>query len=249
MFLFVVTAFWSGSDNSDIVVQPVGVTFNFSHSWDGTDVTRLDFNELKFVTENEDTLSIVRLRYLLSEFTFTHESGVITTIEGYNLVDLTNEENLSFATTENILPGNYTVSFRFGFSDSANITEAYPDLTTANFFVPPNLGGGYHYMQFDGRYLNNGDEMSFSYHTIRAFDTTGTNDPQDTSIEVRLGTVEVLNGNTNINVQTDLYQWFSTPNLWDLNVLNTSLMGNYDAQIQMSQNGTNVFSLVDVTQE
>ncbi len=250
VLLFVLTIFWSCSDNSDIVVQPIGVTFNFSHSWNGTDVTRLDFNELEFMTENEDTLSIERLRYVLSEFVFTHESGVVTTIEGYNLVDLTNEENLSFATSETILPGTYTVTFRFGFSDAANQDGVYADLNVANFNVPTVLGGGYHYMQFDGTFLDtDGDEMPFNYHAIRAFDTSGTNDPQDTSIEVSLGTIEVLDGNTNINVQADLYQWFSTPNLWDLNELNTMLMPNYDAQLLMSQNGTNVFSLVDVTQE
>ena len=250
ILLCILSAFWSCSDNSDVVMHPIGVTFNFSHSWNGTDVTRLDFNEFEFVTENEDTLSITRLRYLLSEFTFTHESGVVTTIEGYNLVDLTNEENISFTTTESILPGNYTVSFRFGFSDDLNIDGAYADLNTASFEVPSIFGGRYHYMQFEGKYLDaNSDEMSFVYHTIRAFDPTGANDPQDTSFQVNLGSVEVLDGNTNINVQADLYQWFSTPNLWDLNELNTSLMGNYDAQIQMSQNGTNVFSLVDVTQE
>jgi hypothetical protein len=250
ILLCILTSFWSCSDNSDIVVQPLGVTFNFSHAWNGTDVTRLDFNELKFVTENEDTLSIERLRYVLSEFTFRHESGVETVIEGYNLVDLTNEENLSFFTTETILPGNYTVTFRFGFSDAANQDGIYADLNVANFNVPTTLGGGYHYMQFDGSYLDSSsDEMPFNYHAIRAFDTTGTEDPQDTSFEVSLGSAEVLDGNTNINVQADLYQWFSTPNTWDLNVLNTMLMPNYDAQLLISQNGTNVFSLVDVTQE
>jgi len=250
ILLLLVATLGGCSENSDIVVQPVSVTFNFSHSWNGTEVNRLDFNDLKFETENEDVLSIERLRYVVSEFTFTHESGVVTVVEGYNLVDLTNEENLSFVTTESILPGNYTVTFRFGFSDAANQDGIYADLNVANFNVPTTLGGGYHYMQFDGTYLDsNNDEMPFNYHTIRAFDTTGANDPEDTSIQVSLGSIEVLDENTNINVQTDLYQWFSSPYTWDLNVLNTMLMPNYDAQIIMGQNGASVFSLVDVTQE
>jgi len=250
ILLFALFTLWSCSENTDISIQPVSIDINFSHTWNGTDVTHLDFNELEFVTENEDTLSIVRLRYLVSDFLLTHESGVETVIEGYNLVDLTNNENLTFTTPETILPGNYTLTFRFGFTDEDNVDGAYQDLNTANFNVPSTLGGGYHYMQFDGNYLDsNSDEMPFNYHAIRAFDTSGTNDPQDTSVAVNLGSITIVSGNTNVNVQVDLYQWFSSPNLWDLNVLNTMLMPNYDAQLMISQNGTSVFSLIDVTEE
>ena len=67
------------------------------------------------------------------------------------------EKNADFSkksyTSKNILPGEYTrVTFRFGFSENNNIDGAYTDLNTADFNVPEFLGGGYHYMQFDGKY-------------------------------------------------------------------------------------------------
>lgn len=247
--LFAIITFWSCSENKDVVLQPVSVNINFNHSWNGTGVTSADFNDHKFVNENGETISISRLRYVVSDFLLTHESGVETVIEGHNLVDVTNDENLTFTTPANILPGEYTLTFRFGFSDEDNIDGAYQDLNTAVFNVSAMLGGGYHYMQFDGTYLDASNaEMPFNYHAIRAFDTTGTNDPQDTSIQINLGAV-TISSITNVNVDVDLYQWFSSPNLWDLNVLNTVLMPNYDAQLMMSQNGATVFSLTDVTQE
>ena len=46
----------------------------------------------------------------------------------------------------------------------------------------------------------------------------------------------------------NIAQWFKEPNLWDLNVLNQMLMPNSQAQIQMFQNGQNVFSLGNVSQ-
>jgi len=246
--LFLATLILSCSENNDVVVEPVSVTFNFSHSWNGTDVTSSDFNDVKFVNENEDTLSIVRLRYLVSDIIFTHESGVETSAGIYNLVDLTNSENLSFTTPTDILPGDYTVSFRFGFKDEDNLDGVYADLNTANFNVPAMLNGGYHYMQFDGNYRDtSGGDSPFNFHAIRAFDTSGANDPVDTSVEVSLGSITVQSS-TQINVQMDIYNWFSNPNLWDINTLNVLLMPNYDAQLMISQNGANVFSLVDVTQ-
>ena len=145
----------SCSKDNDISQEPVGITLNFNHSWEGAEITNVDFDDLKFTNENGDLLSIKLLRYLISEIILTHESGVITVLEDYTLVDVTNNEGLSFTTTEAIIPGEYTrVTVRFGFSDANNIDGAYPDLNTANFNVPGLLGGGYHFMQFDGKYIN-----------------------------------------------------------------------------------------------
>ena len=41
----------------------------------------------------------------------------------------------------------------------------------------------------------------------------------------------------------NLAEWFKNPNTWDLNAMSTMLMGNYNAQIRMNQNGQSVFSV------
>lgn len=240
----------SCSKNNDITVNPVSVQFSFSHNWQETEVTSADFNDLKFTNENGETLSIERLRYVVSDIVFTHESGVVTTFNEHKLIDVTNDD-LSFSTTNQLLPGNYTsVTIRFGLGDDYNIDGAYTDLNSANFNVPSLLGGGYHYMQFDGTYLDsNSQEQPFNYHAIRAVSITDPNNPvfQDTSFTISLGSV-VVGENTTIKINADLYEWFSNPNLWDLNVLNTVLMPIFDAQVMMSANGATVFSLDQVTQ-
>jgi len=237
------------TDGDDI--NTVGITVSFSHSWGNTLVTNADFNDVKFTNENGEQLSIERLRYLISEIVLTHESGAISILNGYNLVDVTNNSNLSFTTTPVVTPGNYTnVSFRFGFRDSNNINGAYQDLNTANFSVPSMLGGGYHYMQFDGKYLDgNAAEAPFNYHTIRAVNTLDPNNLlfQDTSFIVNLGAITIGN-TTGINIKMDVSEWFKNPNTWDLNVLNTVLMPDFNAQLRMNANGASVFSLVSVTQ-
>lgn len=59
--------FYSCSEDSDISLNPVAVTLNFSHSWNETAITNTDFNQLKFSNENGQVLSIERLRYLISD--------------------------------------------------------------------------------------------------------------------------------------------------------------------------------------
>lgn len=237
------------SEDNDISLEPVAITLNFSHSWNGTEITNADFNELKFTNENQQDLSIERLKYVISEVSLTHKSGVITVLDGYNLVDLTNTEGLSFTTSKTILPGDYTsITFRFGFSNEYNIDGAYPDLNTANFNVPNALGGGYHFMQFDGKYRDiTSVEAPFNYHVISAIDPTNTNDPKDTSFSLNIGAA-TIGGNTNIQIEMDVSEWFKNPTIWNLNEYDVNLMGNYDVQLLMNQNGSSVFSLVSITQ-
>ena len=239
----------SCSEDNDISLEPVAITLNFSHSWNGTEITNADFNELKFTNENEQVLSIERLKYVISEVSLTHKSGVVTVLDEYNLVDLTNSEGLSFTTSKTILPGDYTsVTFRFGFSNEYNIDGAYQDLNTANFNVPTALGGGYHFMQFDGKYRDiTSVEAPFNYHVISAIDPTNTNDPKDTSFSLNIGAA-TIGGNTNIQIEMDVSEWFKNPTTWNLNEYDVNLMGNYDVQLLMNQNGSSVFSLISITQ-
>ena len=69
--LLITTLFLGCSSNNDVVAEPTSVTFNFSHSWEDAEVTSADFNDLKFVNENGETLSITRLRYVISDIVFT----------------------------------------------------------------------------------------------------------------------------------------------------------------------------------
>ncbi|MGC6431884.1 MAG: MbnP family protein [Jejuia sp.] len=229
---------------SEVAASRANVSFNFSHSWHGEMITKNDLNTIKFRNENGELLSIERLRYLISNITFTTSNNEILVLSGYNLVDFVNEENLIFIPSGTIPSGNYSnVSFTFGFNNEDNYNN-YPDLNSASWSVPAQLGGGYHYMQLEGRFIDNtSTETGYAYHAIRAVDNSGAElQFQDTFFKVNLGAVEITN-NTIINVEMDVAEWFKNPNTWDLNVLNTTLMPNFEAQIDMFENGQSVFNL------
>jgi len=241
----------SCSEDNDDKVSQANITFNFDHAWDGTTVTNADFNTIKFTNSKGDQLSIERLRYLISKITFHKADGSTTVLDDYNLVDVTNNKNLSFAPITTVATGFYTdVTFAFGFNNEDNTDASYLDLNSASWNVPAILGGGYHYMQFDGKFLNALDEeQGFNYHAIRAADNPGPNPtfPQDTFFNVSLGAITISNHAT-FNIKMNIAEWFKNPNTWDLNVLNQMLMPNSSAQIMMYENGQNVFSLKSVNQ-
>jgi len=251
LFLVCLFTILSCSEDNDDKISQANITFSFNHNWDGTSVTNSDFNTIKFANARGNQLSIERLRYLISKITFHNLDGSTTVLEGYNLVDVTDNENLSFTPTTTVATGSYTdVTFTFGFNNEDNYDATYPDLNSASWNVPAMLGGGYHYMQFDGKFLNALDEeQGFNYHAIRAADNPGPNPtfPQDTFFNVSLGEITISNDAT-FNIAMNIAEWFKNPNTWDLNVLNQMLMPNSSAQIMMYENGQNVFNLESVNQ-
>ena len=247
----IVLLFSCAEDNDDnLTASNATVNFNFTHNWDNTAVTNADFNTIQYTNANGENMSISKLRYIISNVSFENANGEIITISGYNLVDVTNNNNLVYTPTTQIPEGNYTnVSFTFGLNNTDNY-QNHPDLNTATWNVPEMMGGGYHYMQLEGKFLDNMDmETNYAYHTIRAVDMMSAAPTllfEDTFFTVNLGAISITN-NMTIEVKMNIAEWFKNPNQWDLNILSESLMGNFDAQIMMHQNGQNVFSLGTVT--
>ena len=246
VIIFSLFIFSSCEDDVVSSLPNTNVSFNFTHNWDGVLIDNSDFNEIKYFNENRNELSIEKLRYLISDITFYKENGETIIIEGYKLVDLADNENLSYVTPLEIPVGFYSnVSFTFGFNNTDNIDGSYPDLNSASWNVPMMLGGGYHYMQLEGKFINSSAaEQGYQYHTIRAVDNSDSDNLvfQDTFFTVDLGQI-IIHENSNIGVKMNVAEWFKTPYSWDLNIWNSMLMPNFDAQVKMYDNGQNVFSL------
>lgn len=235
----------NSDDDNDNLVAP---SFKFTHNWDGDTVTNSDFNTIQYTNAKGDNLSIERLRYVISDITFSSGGNTILVVDYNNLVDLTNNRNLVYQLVHLIPAGTYDISFTFGLDNEDN-AENDIVLNSESFNVPDFLGGGYHYMQFDGKFINASmQEQGFNYHAIRAVDNPGPDPsfPQDTFFNVNLGSV-TIGENTQIEVKMNIAEWFKNPNEWDLNDLNQMLMPNSSAQIMMFENGQNVFSLGTVT--
>ena len=236
--LFIIFSFSTCEKNEIdccVNLDTLNVTLKFTHNWDGVPVTASDFNDFKFRTANGESISIEKLRYVLSKIKLVNGNEEFT-FSNYNLINIGEEKGLSLNLPEKIFPGSYQLKFTFGFSDSDNKDGVYQDLNSVSFNVPGMLGGGYHYMQFDGKYKDtNNQDAGFNYHAIRAVDRSDPNNLvfEDTSFDVDLGTVSFISS-SKIIIKVNIAEWFKNPNKWDLNELNTVLMPNFEAQKLMS---------------
>ena len=234
------------SDSNETTTQ-THITLNFNHYWDENEFTSTELNSLNLTNAFGNLLSIERLRYLISDIVLTKEDGQIIEIQEYNLTDISNEASLTYTPTELIEPGLYNnISFLFGLTNEKNSDSSYVDLNSESWNVPLMLGGGYHFLQMDGKFLNtDNEEQGYNYHAIRASNNPGDNwdSAQDTFFRVDLGAI-IITADAEINIAVNISEWFKTPNSWNLNNFNQMLMQNYEAQVMMYENGQNVFTLM-----
>ena len=239
LFLFIPAC----SDDDEKITNG-SVTLNFTHNWDGERVSSSSFNTTNLTNANGEVMSISKLRYLVSNINLVKSSGALIPLSNYLLVDVTNDAT-SFEIMGIPLDTYTSMIFTFGFNEEDNVDGGYLDLNSTSWNWPSMLGGGYHFMQFEGKYEDGGAESPFAYHMGTARKSIDVF--EQNFFEVSLDGFSLSN-NASIEIKTNISEWFKNPITWDLKVLNINLMPNYDAQKIMNQNGKSVFSLGEIIQ-
>ena len=112
----------------------------------------------------------------------------------------------------------------------------WPNLNETNLAFQ----GGYHYMKLEGKYFNIllGEDNFYNTHTgpinLEDFsilysghnDTPAFDFPESNSITI----------NMNVN------NWYNNP-MYDISIFGSAIMGNFDAQNILYENGLDVFSV------
>ncbi|MBI3136472.1 MAG: hypothetical protein HYZ14_17485 [Bacteroidetes bacterium] len=240
-------------DGSCLLPPSSQVTLTFNHSFDAQAVNASLFEDLIYVNAYGTTLSITKLKYHISDVRFFNSSGDSVVVDGYHFIDISQTGTLSYVLPESILQNTYTgVGFNLGFTPADNQSGSYAELNAANWGWPEMLGGGYHQLQLEGRYIaSTSDTNAYALHSgssIRQIAGTDTSFHENYLYfnlpfnAVNFGTAVTLELNVNVA------EWFKNPVTWDLNTLSNGLMENYDAQIQMHQNGKDIFSVGSIVQ-
>jgi len=227
------------------------ITLNFNHDFDGVDITASSFNQLDYLNQAGTTLSIEHLEYLISNVKFYKSNGDSLVFSDYNLFDLSNNSSLSFDLSNHLEEGSFVgIGFDFGFGPANNTSGTYTDLNAANWSWPAMLGGGYHNLKLEGRFIDsNTDTVSYAYHNGKAREIVGTDTTfHDNHSFIRLNTSFNIENDASITIDMNIAEWFKNPNTWDLNVYSNMLMPNYAAQVMMRENAVSVFSWGGITQ-
>lgn len=176
-----------------------------------------------------NTLSITRLEYVVSQLELEDAMGGRLILHGpwyMNALD---------GLPDTIhLPDFQPVKVRFllGMDSVHNISNRYDALVGfINLAWPDLMGGGYHFLKLEGRYMRVGGlEAGYAFHLGKS----------QHSIPIDTVTLS-LAGNKQWRVCMEVMDWFGPPVVWDLNQHANMTMHIDSAMAVLCENGRGVF--------
>lgn len=142
--------------------------------------------------------------------------------------------------------GKYTnLRLTFGLNEDDNQTGLFGDPPESNMFWPEPLGGGYHYMKLNGKYLNENQELApLNIHLGIGQNETHTVFYQNYfTIEQPINFTIAENTENQLDLTMIVDNWFRNPNLYDFNEWGSAIMQNQAAQQALKENGNDVFMI------
>ncbi|MCF8258354.1 MAG: hypothetical protein K9J06_12435 [Flavobacteriales bacterium] len=210
----------------------VALSLHVRHHVDGT---ALSFDTLVYVNASNNLYSVTRLQYYLHGIRFIGSPGQ----DDYEVTDaflVDGRELLEFDLGK-VPVGEYLgISLIIGLHPDLNCTGCLPP-TTPNVEMawPDLMGGGYHFMKFEGHFKADGgagNQHGFAIHL-------GNNGTQgQCSMD---GPFTVTEEGGTVELSYNLNEVFHDPNTYDMDTL-TYTMGNMPAMVRVAANLSNAFS-------
>lgn len=222
------------------------VQLELDHRVDGDS---LRFGAMSYVNLASNRYSVTTLRYYVSDAILKRSDGFEFHSGKIHYRDAESLGTRSWR-LEGVPNGEYTeLRFTFGLDERKNVTDSLPS-TDRNIGMrwPDLLGGGYHYMQLQGFFVNSRDTtVSYKTHLGRRwrkppFDPP---DPQPYPHFFQVTLPLALNVNDdawNVQLLMNVNRWY-TPEVYDLNLYGDYMMENLEAQDKLVSNGRNAFGV------
>lgn len=221
-------------------------------------------DSLCYTNEAGNEFMITEIQWFLSQIELQDERGEWFRLDHENaqfLVVLPTDwifyidTNIPESQILRILPlptGKYkTLRFIFGLNEEDNQTGLFSDPPEANMFWPEPLGGGYHYMKLNGKYLDENEQLApLNIHLGIGQNAEHTVFCQNYfTVELPIDFTIAENTENQLNLTMVVDNWFRNPNLYDFNEYGSAIMQNQAAQQALKENGNDVFRISQNTEK
>ncbi len=199
----------------------------------------LEFNELKYLSPDSLMYSVQTLRYFLSDIRLEDCCGKKQPLVEKLYIDAGTAYNTlqQFPLSEE--PEAYSMlCFTLGLSDTVNAHGLFTTLPEIAMEWPMPMGGGYHYMKLEGKYLHHDTIHNYHIHTGML---NGVSRHINYCFALHH---EVSLGGFDISLVMDAAQWLDHPHPFSLPDIAGGMMANDEAQQLIYENGATVFSLL-----
>ena len=219
------------------------LSVNIGYSVNGNPLTT---DSLCYHNEAGNEFMITEIQWFISNMELQNELGAWNALEPKIFYIDTNLPESQALRMNHVPPGHYkALRFTFGLDENDNRTGLFNNPPELEMFWPEPLGGGYHYMKLNGKYLDaEGRLAPMAIHL-------GIGQNEDcTEFYQNYFIVEIpidFNVRANIENQLDLTMvidnWFRNPSTIDFNELGSHIMQNQAAQQALKENGHDAFAI------
>lgn len=228
------------------------ISIKFNHQVDG-DKLRVDTMIYTNAAGNQYLVSEVQ--YFISDIKLYKIDGSEILINEIHYVDTDFMDSWEWFIDDEIPAGNYDlISFIFGIPDEKNISNSFVNPPESFMFWPEFLGGGYHYLKLNGKWLKAGQtnqttpfnchlgrgQVYFSYpDSIMGFIAN------EFRVSLPGSSFQMSEGNRKqIHLTMNIDEWFKSPNIYDFDYWGSYTMQNQDAMQTLKENGYDVFTVL-----
>ena len=232
------------------------ITFYFNEM---VDYEPLVTDSMKYTNEAGNEYMITEVQYFISNLTIHYQGGTVYVVSqdsGIHYIDSDLPETHTWEIPEEVPAGRIdSITFTFGLDEGTNQSGLFSDPPESNMFWPEELGGGYHYMKLNGKYLTDDSEVNpFNFHLGigQTYDTNGlvTGYVQNyfgvsCYLAIYSSFIAMIEpGEMNyLAVNMNIESWFKTPHTWDFNYWGGMMMQNQEALGTACENGFDVFAI------
>jgi hypothetical protein len=195
---------------------------------------KLELNSAHYSNAADNLYEVTRLEYIVSGFFLISEHGRKVRLDTVLYMNAKSEGEVLF---EGIPAGTYLrAGFTFGLAPEKNRSRAYRDRKEmAEMAWPEQMGGGYHFMRFEGRYKDSSEWKGFALHLGK--------DGNHVEVSERVH-LELDDGNGEVRVSMDLNDWFEGEGgLYDLESDPAYSMSNDRAMRRLAENGKSALKI------
>lgn len=244
----------------------------FAHKVNGNE---LKCDTLVYTNAAGNQYMVNDIQYFISDIDLINNEGQAYRLkaDGFaHYADTDIPSTLIWNVKDQIPSDNYkAIRFVFGFTPEHNISNQYPNQPESDMFWPESLGGGYHYMKLNGKWLKPGETIPtpFNFHLGIGQVYSGTKEAEIAKsskwpcgsiitkskndvlgfvhnqfiVNLPVSFLITKDNTTSLELVMNVESWFETPNIWNHNTIGSSIMQNQQAQIWAKENGQDVFSI------
>ena len=201
-------------------------------------------DSLCYTNEVGNTFMITEIQWFISKVELQNERGEWVSFDSRVFYIDTNIPESQRLNSTSIPVGKYkALRFVFGLDEEDNQSGLFNNPPEAEMFWPVPLGGGYHYMKLNGKYLDENEQLA----PLNIHLGIGQNEDHSQfyqnyfTVELPIDCTIAENTENQLDLIMVIDNWFRNPNLYDFNEYGSAIMQNQAAQQALKENGNDVF--------